>query len=190
MKEFNKKLVAVQAKLKAPKNQRNDFGKYNYRSAEDILQAAKPLLEEQELSLTISDEVLLIGSRFYVKATVTVSDGESSQSVSAFAREEDSKKGMDDAQITGAVSSYARKYALNGMFAIDNTADMDTMDNRDCGQSKVENPTIGVQREEARAKIASATNRQQLFAIRDEYPSLVEDKVFKGLLNARYGELA
>lgn len=121
-------LSYIQKKLKAPKNQKNNFGNYTYRSAEDILEAVKPFLDgENEVSLTISDEVLLVGDRYYVKATATLSDktGES-VSATAYAREPLTKKGMDEAQITGSASSYARKYALNGLFAIDDTKDSDT----------------------------------------------------------------
>ena len=121
-------LMAVQAELKAPKNQRNTFGKYNYRSCEDIVEAVKPLLKENGLFLTMSDDIVLIGDRYYVKATVSVTDivtGESVQT-SALAREAAQKKGMDESQVTGTASSYARKYALNGLFAIDDTKDADT----------------------------------------------------------------
>ena len=121
-------LMAVQAELKAPKNQRNNFGKYNYRSCEDIVEAVKPLLKENGLFLNMSDDIVLIGDRYYVKATVSVTDivtGESVQT-SALAREAAQKKGMDESQVTGTASSYARKYALNGLFAIDDTKDADT----------------------------------------------------------------
>lgn len=123
------KLLNVQQKLKAPKNQVNQFGKYKYRSCEDILEAVKKLLGEEGLVLTISDEPIVLGDRFYVKATATVSDGTTSISTTALAREPETKKGMDDSQITGTASSYARKYALNGLFCIDDTRDADTMDN-------------------------------------------------------------
>jgi len=125
MKELNQKLLAIQSGLKAPKNQRNNFGGYNYRSAEDILEAVKPLLAKNGCSLTLSDEILCIGDRFYIKAVATITDGNDSVQVSAFAREDESKKGMDGAQITGSASSYARKYALNGLFCIDDTKDPD-----------------------------------------------------------------
>lgn len=120
-------LNEIQKNLKAPKNQRNNFGNYNYRSCEDILEAVKPLLGEA--TLLITDEIVLVGDRFYVKATVEISDGKEKVSVSAFARESLIKKGMDESQITGAASSYARKYALNGLFLIDDTKDADTKDN-------------------------------------------------------------
>lgn len=119
------KLINIQASLKAPKSQNNSFGGYKYRSCEDILEAVKPLLAKECLLLTVSDTVEMIGTRFYVKATATVTDGEKTFSTSAYAREEETKKGMDGAQVTGAASSYARKYALNGLFAIDDTKDAD-----------------------------------------------------------------
>ena len=120
------RILQVQSKLKAPKNQYNSFGKFKYRSAEDILEGLKPLLAKNELLQTISDEIVLVGDRFYIKATVTVRHGEEEISVSAYAREVLNKKGMDESQITGTASSYARKYALNGMWAIDDTKDSDT----------------------------------------------------------------
>lgn len=123
------KLLNVQQKLKAPKNQVNTFGKYKYRSCEDILEAVKKLLGEEGLVLTISDEPIVLGDRFYIEATAMVSDGTTSISTTALAREPESKKGMDESQITGTASSYARKYALNGLFCIDDTKDADTMDN-------------------------------------------------------------
>lgn len=126
---FQQKIVAIQSMLKAPKGQYNSFGKYNYRSCEDILEGVKPLLDEQELILTIEDSIEMIGDRYYVKATATLSDGTNSISTSAYARESLDKKGMDASQVTGATSSYARKYALNGLLAIDDTKDADTMDN-------------------------------------------------------------
>ncbi|HAZ3895897.1 TPA: ERF family protein [Escherichia coli] len=122
--ELHKKLWTIQQTLNAPKSQRNNFGGYNYRSAEDILEAVKPLF--QNITLTVSDEIVLIGERYYVKATATLSDGEDAIAVTAYAREEENKKGMDASQITGATSSYARKYALNGLFCIDDAKDADT----------------------------------------------------------------
>lgn len=124
--KLTKALGEVQYNLKAPKGQVNSFGHYNYRSCEDILEAVKPLLHEAGLILTLSDDVIAVGSRVYVKATATVSDGSESISNAAFAREAESKKGMDDSQVTGTASSYARKYALNGLFCIDDTRDADT----------------------------------------------------------------
>ncbi len=121
-------LAIIQKELKAPKGQFNDFGKYHYRSCEDILEAVKPLLGEAVL--TISDDLVLIGERYYVKATAAIEIGEEIMATTAYAREEQDKKGMDSSQITGAASSYARKYALNGLFLIDDTKDADTQDNR------------------------------------------------------------
>lgn len=119
------KLVKIQRELKAPKGQFNAFGKYNYRSCEDIIEAVKPLLHAEDLTLFISDEVVCVGTKNYVKASVEVTDGNKSMRATAFAREADEQKGMNVAQITGSASSYARKYALNGLFAIDDTKDAD-----------------------------------------------------------------
>lgn len=128
MKEILMKLGAVQTELKAPKGQYNSFGKYKYRSCEDILEAVKPLLNAKGCTLIVSDAMENIGDRYYIKATATIFDRETGESVSnsAYAREEDTKKGMDGSQITGTASSYARKYALNGLFLIDDTKDADT----------------------------------------------------------------
>ena len=127
------KLAAVQSALKAPKSQYNKFGNYNYRNCEDIIEAAKPLLKANGLLLTMSDAIENIGERFYVKATATVIDITDGNMffVEAYAREEKEKKGMDGSQVTGASSSYARKYALNGLFAIDDTKDSDTTNTGD-----------------------------------------------------------
>ena len=121
------KLMTVQTKLRAPKGQYNQFGHYSYRSCEDILEALKPLLAEVGAIVNVSDEVKLIGNRFYVEATAMFIDVETGDSIvaRASAREDESKKGMDLAQVTGSVSSYARKYALNGLFAIDDNKDSD-----------------------------------------------------------------
>ena len=117
----------IQAELKAPKGQYNSFGKYHYRSAEDILEAVKPLLAKYGVLMTITDDVIAVADRIYVKATATITDKDGkTQSVTAYARESAEKKGMDDSQITGTASSYARKYALNGLLLIDDTKDADT----------------------------------------------------------------
>lgn len=122
------KLFEIQQNLKAPKTQYNKFGKYNYRSCEDILEAVKPLLMEQKAVVTISDELVFIGQRYYIKATACLLDIETGEKVerAAYAREDENKKGMDLSQVTGASSSYARKYALNGLFCIDDNKDSDT----------------------------------------------------------------
>lgn len=127
------KLLQIQQNLNAPKDQFNSFGKYSYRSAESILQAVKPLLEDNKVCLTLSDTVCEIGGRVYVKATATLKDTETNEDifVDAYAREEESKKGMDASQVTGASSSYARKYALNGLFAIDDNKDSDATNTGD-----------------------------------------------------------
>lgn len=122
------KLMTVQTKLRAPKGQYNSFGKYSYRSCEDILEALKPLLAEVGAIVNVSDEIKLIGDRFYVEATASFIDVETGERMiaKASAREAETKKGMDDSQVTGSVSSYARKYALNGLFAIDDNKDADS----------------------------------------------------------------
>ena len=126
--EIYKKLMGLQTELKAPKNQRNNFGNYNYRSCEDILEAVKPLLDKYKVALTIKDEVVLIGDRYYIKATSTLIDIDTGETVeaSAFARESEDKRGMDASQLTGATSSYARKYSLNGLLCIDDNKDADS----------------------------------------------------------------
>ena len=146
IKGIAEKLLAVQVNLKAPKSQYNSFGKYKYRNCEDILTAVKPLLFEQGLTLGITDEMVLIGDRYYVKATVKVTDGDMALEVIAYAREPLSKKGMDEAQVTGATSSYARKYALNGMFLIDDTQDSDSMDNTKKQEPKKQTTTASAKK--------------------------------------------
>lgn len=123
------KLLSIQEVLKAPKSQYNSFGKYYYRNCEDILEAAKPICKQYGAVLTVSDEIVLIGERFYIKATATLTDIESGEKVSttAFAREALDKKGMDESQVTGTASSYSRKYCLNGLFCIDDTKDADAL---------------------------------------------------------------
>lgn len=122
-----KELIVIQSELKAPKSQFNKFGGYKYRKAEDILEAVKPLLNKQKCTLTITDDIVMVGNRIYVKATATIkNDKGECETTTGWAREEETKKGMDGSQITGASSSYARKYALNGLFAIDDNADSDT----------------------------------------------------------------
>lgn len=134
MSELYKKMQEIQTHLKAPKNLYNSFGKYNYRNAEGICEAVKPLLAEHGLILTLSDELVAVGERYYVKATATIcSNAEEKLSVSAFARESFDKKGMDGSQITGTASSYARKYALNGLFLLDDTKDADTDEYKQIG---------------------------------------------------------
>lgn len=134
------KLVNIQSVLKAPKNQFNSFGKYNYRSCEDILEGLKPILKEEKALVILDDNIVQIGNRFYVEATATLIDAETGEKVStkALAREDETKKGMDLAQVTGSVSSYARKYALNGLFCIDDTKDSDATNKHGKEQKKRE----------------------------------------------------
>ena len=152
MEKIHAKLNAIQSALKAPKSQYNEFGKYKYRKAEDILESVKPLLKENGCTLTCTDDLQLIGDRYYIKATATITCSEDGSSVSttAFAREEEEKKGMDGSQVTGASSSYARKYALNGLLCIDDTADSDTTNQ---GETKDTKPT----RRTSKASVPAAT---------------------------------
>lgn len=138
METIYAKLNAIQSALKAPKTQENKFGGYKYRKAEDILEAVKPLLKANGCTLTCTDELVLIGERYYIKATATITSIEDGSSVSttAYAREEEEKKGMDGSQISGASSSYSRKYALNGLLCIDDTADSDTTNVGDTAPEK------------------------------------------------------
>ena len=134
------KLVNIQSTLKAPKSQFNSFGKYNYRSCEDILEGLKPILKEEKALVILDDNIVQIGNRFYVEATATLIDAETGEKIStkALAREDETKKGMDLAQVTGSVSSYARKYALNGLFCIDDTKDSDATNKHGNEQKKKE----------------------------------------------------
>lgn len=147
------KLMQVQSELKAPKNQYNSFGKYNYRSCEDILEGVKPLLKKVKATLTISDEITQVADRIYVKATATFTDVENGETItnSAFAREASDKKGMDESQVTGATSSYARKYCLNGLLCIDDTKDSDT------DEIKNERNARAEKEEKSKAKIRKDT---------------------------------
>lgn len=157
--EFNEKLKEVQTQIKAPKNLYNTFGKYKYRNAEGILEAVKPYLDKYNLFLVLSDEIVQVGERYYIKATAVLHDGEENKSVSvsAYAREAATKKGMDDSQITGTASSYARKYALNGLFLLDDTKDADTDENRIERENRQAEKTIS--KTEAKALYAMLQNR-------------------------------
>ena len=137
-------MQSIQAELKAPKGQTNKFGGYSYRSAEDILEAVKPLLNKYDCFLTVSDEIVEVGGRVYVKSTASLQEShrDTVAEVSAFAREAETKKGMDEAQITGSASSYARKYALNGLFAIDDTKDPDATNKHGKDSPKPVNKTV------------------------------------------------
>lgn len=145
MDSFLKRVSDLQAELKAPKNQYNSFGKYNYRSCEDILEAAKPLCKKYSVVLNLSDKIINLNERYYVEATATLFDTESDLTLcsTASAREALSKKGMDDSQITGTASSYARKYALNGLLNIDDTKDADTNEYKEESTEKIICPKCG-----------------------------------------------
>lgn len=189
-----KELVNIQGLLKAPKNQYNSFGKYKYRSAEDILEGVKPLLQEYNCHLTISDDIVVVGNRIYVKATVTLRNSSGEEvTTTAFAREEETKKGMDASQVTGATSSYARKYALNGLFCIDDTKDADSMDNRQTamqsqctGQAGRAHQTGQVQQSDiddlrlmALSDLGNANTVDDVCVVWRNYPALQNDVEFK-----------
>lgn len=160
-KTIYEKLLAVQNELKAPKDKRNDFGGFNYRSCEGILEAVKPLLQEQGLMLTIKDEVVNIGDRYYVRATVLLDDISSNGeiAITALAREEEAKRGMDASQITGTASSYARKYALNGLFLIDDTKDADTDEFHRTTQENGQKTNVATQPNQPPAKKIALTQK-------------------------------
>ena len=160
-----KELLQIQSELKAPKGQFNDYGKYKYRSCEDILEAVKPILKKCNCTLLLSDSLVYVGERYYIKATATLVNAEGkSVSTEAYAREEETKKGMDASQITGASSSYARKYALNGLLCIDDNKDSDTTNTGDnapaapAKASKEDNAEV----EKAIAEINAAKSKEEL----------------------------
>ena len=162
MADLTKKLATIQSRLKAPKNQYNSFGKYKYRSCEDILEALKPLANEQGCTITIEDSPIMVGEWHYIQATATLSDGYNSKSVKAYARESETKSGMDSSQITGTASSYARKYALNGLFAIDDTKDADTMDNRQKAEPKAETDPTSNELAKVKAQLKQAKTADEI----------------------------
>ena len=195
-----KELINIQSELKAPKSQYNSFGKYQYRNAEDILEAVKPLLKKNNCHLTITDEIILIGDRYYVKATAEITNGTEVVVTSALAREEESTKGMDSAQLTGATSSYARKYALNGLFCIDDTKDSDYNNQGDKGDKggqesakQVPAPVKEVKQapsvppipEEVKAEIAQAQTSDDINKLWKKYVGLRANPDFKPLLTKR-----
>lgn len=161
-KTINDRLRDVQCELKAPKGQFNKFGGYKYRSCEDILEAVKPVLKKHGLTLTLNDSIVEVGGRIYVKARATVTDGMTSVSADAYAREAESKKGMDTSQITGTASSYARKYALNGLFLIDDTKDADS--------NEQHRQTQNAPKQAAPKKQANYVAADALQPIRDLFP--------------------
>lgn len=173
-----KELIDIQFALNVPKNRTNKFGGYNYRSAEDILKAAKPLLKEHGCVLNISDEIREVGGRFYIEATATLINSAGEMiSAKGCAREGETKKGMDEAQITGAVSSYARKYALNGLFAIDDGIDADSLNTSKEFTQKIEKPkepTLG----EAIAEMFSCKTLDEVKACWNKYPQYEANDLF------------
>ena len=179
LSKIMKELINIQKTLKAPKGQLNKFGNYKYRSCEDILEALKPLLYENKCVLTINDDIVSVGSRVYVKATVVLKN-ESGEEISttAFAREEETKKGMDSSQITGSTSSYARKYALNGMFCIDDTKDSDTTNMGDKPE-KDDNYNIAIQ------EVNGAQSLSELTRIYNTYNMLQSNKEFVSKLSEK-----
>lgn len=178
------KLGKIQSQLKAPKNQYNAFGKYSYRSCEDILEALKPLLAETKTILTIADDIVQITDRYYIKATATLVDIETGEKIetSAWAREEENKKGMDASQITGSASSYARKYALNGLFCIDDTKDSDAT-NTNTTQGEISPSTK--QNNNVRNKPATQKQLNLIFKICND--NNIDKETAKGLLKEQYG---
>ena len=170
------KLSKVQTELKAPKNQFNGFGKYKYRNCEDILEAVKPLLAKNKLTMLISDEIEHIGERFYIKATVTLFDVETGETIitSKLAREEETKKGMDASQLTGSTSSYAAKYALNGLFLIDDTKDADATNNHGNDQKNENKNDKPTQKKETK-KIGIETYLEAIRKYEKEYQTEIKD---------------
>lgn len=178
-----KELRIIQQKLKATKGQYNSFGKYAYRSCEDIFAAAKPLAHENECSLFTSEEVVLIGNRIYIKSTATLTNKDGvSVSASSYAREEEIKKGMDAAQITGATISYARKYALGGLFAIDDMKDADALNTN---KEYTQKSTLEI----AKQKIMNALTTVELVEIYNNNAELQKEQTFVDTLTARRKEI-
>lgn len=181
------KLMNIQEKLNVPKNQLNKFGGYNFRSCEDILEAVKPLLKENKLALQISDDIVPLGDRYYVRATATLIDTEDKDDNAmiknvGYAREEENKKGMDASQVTGATSSYARKYALNGLFCIDDTKDADTNEYQNQQRNYQNNKTNNqVVKQNNQPKIITEAQRKRLFAIGNSNNELIKNVI------GRYG---
>lgn len=191
--EFLEKIQDIQVKLKAPKNLYNSFGKYKYRNAEGILEAVKPFLEKNGLILTLSDEIINENERYYVKATARITDGDKSLYTTAYAREALTKKGMDDSQITGTASSYARKYALNGLFLLDDTKDADTDEyyNTEKNAGDKEEKTLKINEEQLNElkKLCKEANRDESYIansmgckILSELPASKYESVRVGLI--------
>lgn len=179
MSTLQEKLIAIQRDLKAPKSQLNAFGKYRYRSCEDILEAVKPLLFREGVVLTIADDLLAENGRFYVKASATLAYQDERICSSAFAREDEAKKGMDGSQITGAASSYARKYALNGLFCIDDTKDADATNVGEQQPVQEQQPSQDKFYTQAMNELSLATTVDELKNVWSRYKSLQNNETFK-----------
>lgn len=196
-----KELITIQSELKAPKSQFNKFGGYKYRKAEDILEAVKPLLAKQKCTLIISDDIVMIGNRIYVKATSTIKNEKGEcETTTGWAREEETKKGMDGSQITGASSSYARKYALNGLFAIDDNADSDitNTDQQDNTHHLAAQQTAQAQQQsqyhpdnlaEALEMVKRCVNRDNIKWVMGTYMSFNSNALFMQALSDKRKEL-
>ena len=195
-----KELISIQSELKAPKTQVNRFGGYKYRKAEDILEAVKPLLAKQKCTLIITDDVVLIGNRIYVKATATIKNEKGEcETTTGWAREEETKKGMDGSQITGASSSYARKYALNGLFAIDDNADSDTTNDgqhqasQQQAQTQAQQPSTPQYHtndlNEGLAYLSRCVNKDNLLWVIQTYQPLCSNAQFMQAVSAKRKEL-
>jgi hypothetical protein len=184
---IHEKLMSIQSRLKAPKNQYNSFGKYHYRSLEDISEAVKPLLKETKTVLIMEDEPALIGDRIYIKATANLIDTEDGKSIRniAYARESETKKGMDDAQVTGSTSSYARKYCLNGLFCLDDNKDTDQP------QEKANTKTVTLSKANLKwlsdfctTRAFTAEDKEQFKQFYGFDPYKTTDKEFEGIKQA------
>lgn len=192
-----KELITIQSELKAPKTQTNRFGNYKYRKAEDILEAVKPLLKKESCTLIVSDDIVMVGNRIYVKAVATLknSQGETETSV-GWAREEESKKGMDGSQVTGASSSYARKYALNGLFAIDDNQDSDTTNvgsfTSNASTQQVSQTQVSQQTDrltEALGYIANCKSKDNIIWVMQQYKEYMASPQFMQALSAKRKEI-
>lgn len=199
-----KELITIQSELKAPKSQFNRFGNYKYRKAEDILEAVKPILSKQKCTLILTDDIVMVGNRIYVKATATLKNEKGEmETTTAFAREEDTKKGMDGSQITGAASSYARKYALNGLFAIDDNQDSDTTNTENQQTVQQATPASAQAQPQQQAAqqwhpndlaeamkfLGNCTSREHLVWVAKTYQPLMSNAQFMQALSAKRKDL-
>lgn len=186
------KINKIQVELKAPKSQRNNFGNYNFRNCEDILEALKPLLLREKIIIQLSDELVQTGDRFYIKATATLIDVESGEkhSTTAFAREELSKKGMDGSQITGASSSYARKYALNGLLAIDDTKDSDATNTHNNNEPKNQKKQVSAEEKRKNGEDIIVRNTTKYNEMINSFFEIHKAKTLSDLSNEEVSNLA